>query len=158
MVVRPISVSNLEHYSNVTMDMMASQITSLMIVYSTVYSRRRSKKTSKLRVTGLCAGNSPVTGEFPAQRASNAENGSIWWRHHRGSSYRSARKLNVKNETHGYDINKYYIRCLTFSVLRFTRITKCEHFWMKCQLTTENRSNNIPQNYYCINTHVVFIW
>ena len=35
--------------------------------------RRRSKKTSKLRVTGLCEGNSPVTGEFPAQRASNAE-------------------------------------------------------------------------------------
>ena len=29
--------------------------------------RRRSKKTSKLRVTSLCAGNSPVTGEFPAQ-------------------------------------------------------------------------------------------
>ena len=39
--------------------------------------RRRSKKTSKLRVTGLCAGNSPVTGEFPAQMASNAENVSI---------------------------------------------------------------------------------
>ena len=35
--------------------------------------RRRSKKTSKLRVTGLCVGNSPVTGEFPAQMASNAE-------------------------------------------------------------------------------------
>ena len=44
--------------------------------------RRRSKKTSKFRVTGLCAGNSPVTGEFPAQTASNAENVSIWWRHH----------------------------------------------------------------------------
>ena len=44
--------------------------------------RRRSKKISKLRVTGLCEGNSPVTGEFPAQRASNAENDSIWWRHH----------------------------------------------------------------------------
>ena len=44
--------------------------------------RRRSKKTSKLRVTGLCAGNSPGTGEFPAQRASNAENVSIWWSHH----------------------------------------------------------------------------
>ena len=42
---------------------------------------RRSKKTSKLRVTGLCAGNSPGTGEFRAQRASNAENVSIWWRH-----------------------------------------------------------------------------
>ena len=44
--------------------------------------RRRWKKISKLRVTGLCAGNSPVTGEFPAKRASNAENVSIWWRHH----------------------------------------------------------------------------
>ena len=43
---------------------------------------RRSKKTSKLRVTGLCAGNSPGTGEFPAQMAINTENVSIWWRHH----------------------------------------------------------------------------
>ena len=44
--------------------------------------RRRSKKTSKLRVTGPCEGNSPVTSELPAQRVSNAENVSIWWRHH----------------------------------------------------------------------------
>ena len=44
--------------------------------------RHRSKKTSKLRVIGLCAGNSPVTNEFPTQKASNAENVSIWWRHH----------------------------------------------------------------------------
>ena len=47
--------------------------------------RRRSKKTSKLGVTGLCYGNSPVTGKFPTQRAgqrvSNAENISVWWRH-----------------------------------------------------------------------------
>ena len=44
--------------------------------------RRRSKKTSKLRVTGLCAGNSPGICEFPAQMASYAEDVSIWWRHH----------------------------------------------------------------------------
>ena len=44
--------------------------------------RCRSKKTSKLRVTGLCEGNPPVTGEFPSQKASNADNVSIWWRHH----------------------------------------------------------------------------
>ena len=43
---------------------------------------RKSKKTSTLRVTGLCADNSPRTGEFPAQMASNAECVSIWWRHH----------------------------------------------------------------------------
>ena len=36
--------------------------------------KRRSKKTSKLCLTGLCSGNSPVTGEFPAQKPSNAEN------------------------------------------------------------------------------------
>ena len=46
--------------------------------------RRRSKKTSKLRVTDLCAGNSPVTDEFPAPMASNAENVCIWWLHHGG--------------------------------------------------------------------------
>ena len=44
--------------------------------------RRSSKKTSKLRVTGLCVGNSPVTGECSAQMVSNTENISIWWRHH----------------------------------------------------------------------------
>ena len=44
--------------------------------------RHRSKKTSKLRVTGLCEGNPPVAGGFPSQRTSNTENASIWWRHH----------------------------------------------------------------------------
>ena len=63
------------------MGAMASQITSLTIVYSFLF-RRRSKKKSKLRVTGHFEGNSPLTGEFPVQMASNAENFSIWWRHH----------------------------------------------------------------------------
>ena len=44
--------------------------------------RRRSKKTSKLRVTGLCAGISPVTSEFPAQSPVMRKNVSIGWRHH----------------------------------------------------------------------------
>ena len=43
--------------------------------------RRRSNEASKLRVTGLCEGNSPVTGEFPAQKVSNAETVSIWLHH-----------------------------------------------------------------------------
>ena len=75
------AVSWLNHYNDVIISAMASQITSVSIVCSTVGSGR-SKKTSKLRVTGLYAGNSPVTGEFPAQRASNATIFSIWWRHH----------------------------------------------------------------------------
>ena len=48
--------------------------------------RCRSKKTSKLRVTGLCVENSPGTTEFPAQMASNTENVSIWWHHHEFST------------------------------------------------------------------------
>ena len=53
---------------------MVSQITGVLTVYSPVCSGADKKtKTSKLRVTGLCEGNSPVTGEFPTQKASNAE-------------------------------------------------------------------------------------
>ena len=64
------------------MGAMAFQTTGITIVYSIVYSGADEKqKTSKLRVTGLCEGNSPVVGVFPAQRTSNAENVSIWWRH-----------------------------------------------------------------------------
>ena len=62
--------------------------------------RGRSNKTPKLRVTGLCAGNSPGTGEFHAQMASNAENVSFWWRHdvvteirNQSSEYRFFMKL-----------------------------------------------------------------
>ena len=44
--------------------------------------RCRSEEISKLRVTGLCAGNSPLTSESPAQIASNTENISISWCHH----------------------------------------------------------------------------
>ena len=49
---------------------------------------RRPKKTSKLRVTGLYAGNSPGTGEFHAEMASIAETVSIWWRHHGSIAFR----------------------------------------------------------------------
>ena len=52
---------------------MASQITSLTILYSAVYLGADHRN----RVTGLCAGNSPQAGEFPAQMASNAETVSI---------------------------------------------------------------------------------
>ena len=58
-------------------------------IYIYIY---KSKKWSKLRVTGLCVGNSPVTREFPAQIASNADNVSIWWRHHIGRFDRSHRQ------------------------------------------------------------------
>ena len=61
------------HYNDVIMGWMASQITNFTVDHSTVLFRSRSQKTSKPRLTGLCARNSPVTGEFPARKASNAE-------------------------------------------------------------------------------------
>ena len=59
------------------MSTMASQI-----LASRLFIQAQIKELLKLRVTGLCVGNSPVNGEFPAQKASYAENISIWWRHH----------------------------------------------------------------------------
>ena len=53
------------------MNAMASQIAGVSIIWSTVCSGA-DKKT-----TGLYERNPPVTGEFPSQRASNAENVSI---------------------------------------------------------------------------------
>ena len=58
------------------------QITSLTIVNSTVYSSAVQRKHQKLCVTGFRDVNSPVTGKFPAQRASNVEIVAIGWRLH----------------------------------------------------------------------------
>ena len=71
------------HYSDVMISAMTSQITNLMMFFLNRLFRRRSK----LRVTGFCVGNSPGTGEFPVQKASKAENVSMWWRHRGCLSY-----------------------------------------------------------------------
>ena len=60
------------------MGAIASQITSLTIVYSTVYADADQRKHQSS--ASLAFVRPP--GEFPAQMASNAENVSIWWRHH----------------------------------------------------------------------------
>ena len=58
--------------------------------------RRRSNKISKLRVTGLCEGNPPATGGFPAQRSSNAKDSNAegsTWRHHVSGIHQLSSKL-----------------------------------------------------------------
>ena len=70
-----------KHYLDVIMTTMASQITSLTVVYWTVYSdadQRKHQSSASLAFVWEIT----ETGEFPAQRASYAENVSIWWRHH----------------------------------------------------------------------------
>ena len=60
---------------------MASQLTSFRLVYSIVYSGEIKENVKAPRHWPLC-GEFTGPGEFPAQRASNLENVSTWWRHH----------------------------------------------------------------------------
>ena len=104
---------------------------------------RRSKKTSKLRVTGLCVGNSPVTGEFPAKMASNAENFSIWWRHH------------VLEEARGdmaHDTLGMLLDLLYFCIIHI--ISGCQLYPLEMKYTSSSQSRNhfLPSN---CNMHLV---
>ena len=69
------------HYSYVILGTMASQITSASIVYSTVSwgtdQRKHQSSASLASVRGIHRDL-----WIPAQKASNAENVSIWWRQH----------------------------------------------------------------------------
>ena len=96
------------------MSAIASQITSLK-VYSTFYSgaNQRIHQISAL----LAFVNSLVTGEFPAQMASNAENVSIWWRHHGKKKHQCAMR--------------------TLSIWK-----RCPHYWPLCE--GNHRSAWIP--------------
>ena len=67
-----------QHYSDIIMGVMASEITSLTIIYWTVYSGTEQRKHQSL---------ASLTGEFPTQMGSNAENVSIWWCHHELTRY-----------------------------------------------------------------------
>ena len=59
------------------MGAIASQITSPRL-----FTQTQIKENIKVPRHGPLWGNSPGTGEFPAQMASNAENVSIWLCHH----------------------------------------------------------------------------
>ena len=60
------------HYNDVLMDVMASQITSLTIVYSTLIQADQRKHQSSASLAFVRRIHRwPVTGEFPAQKASN---------------------------------------------------------------------------------------
>ena len=81
-----------------------------------LFRRRSKKKKLSFRVTSLCAGNSPVTVEFPAQRARNADNVSIWWRHH-GTLWRAGTFLG------------YLVKCYTRSFGNVYESSKIMRLW-----------------------------
>ena len=77
----PLYTSLLRHYSDVIISAMASQITGVSIVYSTIIQAQIKENIKAPR-------HWPLWGEFtvdrwnPTKRASNVKNVSIWWRHH----------------------------------------------------------------------------
>ena len=77
------------HHNDVIMSVMAYQITGVSIFAQLLTEAMR-------RAISLCAGKSPVTGEFPAQEASNAVNVPIWWRHHETLGNERFRDINVR--------------------------------------------------------------
>ena len=79
--------------------------------------RHRSKKTSKLHITG----QQPVTVEFPAQMASNVENVSIWWHHH------------AAPRGHGSCLTNFCLRILTEWLTLISGLEFClQHSVHKC--------------------------
>ena len=105
-----------------------------------LFSRR--SKTPKLRATGLCVGNSPVTCEFPIQRASNAENVSIWWRHHVKSPLLIWRSDDTKFVPVIPDLQTT-VRCRYNAVNFHTNIHKRQH--MECLLWIQHVIHILPQ-------------
>ena len=99
-------------------------------MFTQSFIRVQIKETSKLRVTGLCAGYSPGTGEFPAQMASNAENVSIWWRHHGhlGPVTNCGRYCNPRRPLVRLHTRAQYLRCFVFFFILLT-IISLDYIW-----------------------------
>ena len=105
---------------------------------------RRSKKTSKPRVTGLYVGNSPETGEFPAQRASNADNVSIWWRHH---VYKILSSLNYCHLYHLYIQKHMYSKTDFHKTSNMSSLTVCK---MDFRSTEHNDESGLHTSLHAI--------
>ena len=134
--------------------------------------RRRSKKISKFRDTGLCEGHSPFTGEFTAQ--SNAENVSIWWRHRDNQFFNflipnnggiRSNNLTLWSDIHVILINSYftYTYGVTYHILplapciidglrqlRQPRIWCC-HYLPPGSLLTLGASESLPYSHISFN-------
>ena len=75
------------HYNNIIMSAMASQITRLTIVYSSVYSGTDQRKGSSSASLAFVKGIHRWPVNSPLKRASNAEDVSVSWRHHDSRKY-----------------------------------------------------------------------
>ena len=102
------------HYTDVIMTTIASQITSLTVVYLAVYSgadqRKHQSSASLAFVQGIHRDR-----WIPPQMASNAENVSIWWRHHVVFEEDLSSHTATTQQEHWlkFDLPKYTLQCRT---------------------------------------------
>ena len=122
------------------MTTMASQITSASRLFTQPFIQTQIKENIKApRHWPLCGGFTG-TGEFPAQRASNAENVSIWWRHHDGQGTYSAYNQWHINENRFME-SDLHINCIekhvvceyniAIRILLLNALYKLFSFWLK---------------------------
>ena len=123
------------HYNNVIMGAIATQTTSLTIVYSTVYTgpdqRKHQSSASLAFVRAIHRGD---RCEFPAQMASNAENVSIWWRYH---------------DIHSNGLNPYHCCLIIPQLTHWGQVT---HIWVG-NLTINGSDNGLSPS-----RHQAIIW
>ena len=114
------------HYSDVIISTMASQITSDCLLKRLF--RRRSKNISKLRVTGLCEGNSPVNS--PHKGPVTRKNFSIWWRHN----------VYTTRDSNGWLTTLYTIGpqkcCKNLTSVIFNLISGVDNLSLSCGITS----------------------
>ena len=126
--------------------------------------KRRSTKTSKLRVTCLFVGNSPMTGEFPAQMASNAEDVSIWWRHHTAYSFSGTdqRITMTIYKRHGV-LNRPQFNVVCNSLFRLTTKSHQSFTWLVFYAFNEQMVSSVDivtspfrhRGYYITKLHIL---
>ena len=109
------------HYSDVIMSAMASQIPGVSIDCSIVYSDADQRKHQSSSSLVFVKEKPPVICGFPSQRdTSNAENVSIWWRHHEWRPFVNWTLENKRREifinTPCFSLKKSHATCFILSL------------------------------------------
>ena len=100
----------------VIMSTVASQITSVSIVCSTVVSGADQRKHQS---------SASLAGEFPTQKASNAENASIWWRLMIRHLYKSPQQISgipIRQSKDVFSRNENIVPFMQISLRRFIHL------------------------------------
>ena len=135
--------------------------------------RRRSNKTSKLRVTGLCARNSPGTGDFPHKWPvtrkmfpfddviiilTNRDSGNDLLPVSHQAISRTISADILSNEQSKQDAVKFYLKCKHFHWQTFIYFIMSSAKWLSFPLGLGVSLTNNPTGIYKANTAFTDSW